>query len=236
VLPSGSVGIGGAVPGDQMLYVKTTKGPGIAMFSNNNDDASGAVISLQNDRAGSAGAANDFCGGITFYGQDTVPAVQQYAKISTKIGTPTSTSEDGYMLFEVTTAGTTATPYLRLDGATNAITASVDTYVLGALHQSGSNYRKYVNKSTNYTLTNADSIVYIGHDTNILTASLPDAETVDGIVYTIKNTSPSLVVIKPNGAQLIDGLGSITGSIGQSWTLASAGDVWNVLSSHSSSV
>lgn len=128
--------------------------------------------------------------------------------------------------------GGVSTTYLTLDGGANTLTASVDTYVLGALHQSGSNYRKYINKDINYVLTNTDSIVYIGHATNSLTASLPNASTVGGIVYTIKNSNVAPLVIKADGAQLIDGQGSITGSIGQSWTLAANGDVWMVLSSH----
>jgi hypothetical protein len=65
---------------------------------------------------------------------------------------------------------------------------------------------------------------------------LPDATTVDGIVYTIKNTNANLMVIKPNGAQTIDGQTSITGTVGQSYTMGANGDVWNILSSHSSSV
>jgi len=137
--------------------------------------------------------------------------------------------------------GGVATTYLTLDGTRGTLTASVNTLasadlsIAGALHQNGSNYRKYTNKSINYTLTNTDSIVYIGHGSNILTASLPDATTVDGIVYTIKNSNSALLVIKPNGSQTIDGGGALTGALGQSWTLAANSDVWMALSSHSSS-
>ena len=132
--------------------------------------------------------------------------------------------------------GGTTTTYLTLDADPVALTASVDTYVLGALHQSGSNYRKYENKDANYTLTAADHIIYMDTNSTFLTASLPDATTVDGIVYTIKNTNANLMVIKPNGAQTIDGQTSITGTVGQSYTMGANGDVWNILSSHSSSV
>jgi hypothetical protein len=223
------------------LIVQSLTSP-IIQANNTSNNAFGAVLDLINTRAGNAGQADDFCGGVTFKSKDSTSAETQYSKISTKIGSPTNTSESGYMLFEVTTAGTTGTEYLRMDGRTNAITASVETLasadllIAGALRQNGSNYRKYTNKSASYTLTNADSIVYIGHGSNILTASLPDATTVDGIVYTIKNSNSALLVIKPSGSQTIDGGISITGSIGQSWTLASNADVWMTLSSHSSSV
>ena len=99
----------------------------VAQFIHPTDDATGGVINLINSRGGSAGQVNDFCGGVVFKSKDSTAAATQYSKISTKIGDPTNTSEDGYMLFEVTTAGTAATTYLRLDGVTNAITSSVTT-------------------------------------------------------------------------------------------------------------
>ena len=132
--------------------------------------------------------------------------------------------------------GGVSTTYINLDGGNSNITASVDIHAQGAMHHSGAHYRKYISKSTDYTLTNADNIVYIGHSTNNLTASLPDAETVSGIVYTIKNSNEALVVIKPNGSQTIDGRTSLTGSIGMAWTLAAQDDIWQILSSYSSSV
>ena len=89
------------------------------------DDVTGAILELINSKAGNAGDANDFCGGVVFKSKDSTSAATQYGKISTKIGSPTNTSEAGYMLFDITTAGTTATTYLRLDGITSAITASV---------------------------------------------------------------------------------------------------------------
>jgi len=99
----------------------------VAQFIHPNDDATGAVLELINSRANNPGQANDFCGGLTFKSKDSTSVATQYSKISTKIGSPTNTSESGYMLFDVTTAGTAATTYLRLDGGTNAITSSVTT-------------------------------------------------------------------------------------------------------------
>lgn len=89
------------------------------------DDVTGAVLELINSKAGNAGDANDFCGGVVFKSKDSTSTATQYGKISTKIGSPTNTSEAGYMLFDITTAGATATTYLRLDGVTSAVTASV---------------------------------------------------------------------------------------------------------------
>lgn len=141
----------------------------------------------------------------------------------------------GDLLLQAKPGGVNTT-YLTLNANPTAVTSAVDTYVLGATHHSGSNYRKYVNKDTDYTLTSTDNIVYMDTISTFLTASLPDATSVDGIVYTIKNTNSNEMVIKPNGAQTIDGVTSITGTIGQSYTLGANGDVWLILSSHSSSV
>jgi len=297
----------------------------------------GAVLELINSKAGNAGDADDFCGGVVFKSKDSTSAATQYSMISTKIGSPTNTSESGYMLFEVTTAGTSATTYLRLDGPTSAITASMNTLInanlsvsgnvgigttnpgydlhvngtgvteatidggtasdaylrfatngvaksyvklgsggnlivaqdatggslllaakpggvsttyltldggttaitastdihfLGATHQSGSAYKKYSTKTSNYTLTNTDNIIYMNTNSATLTASLPDARTVGGIVYTLKNIGSNDMVIDPNGAQTVDGLNSLTGSLGKAWTVQATDDIWFILSSH----
>ena len=309
----------------------------VAQFIHPNDDATGAVLELINSRANNPGQANDFCGGLTFKSKDSTSVATQYSKISTKIGSPTNTSEAGYMLFEVTTAGTSATTYLRLDGPTSAITASmntlidanlnvsgnvgigttspgydlhvngtgvteatidggassdaylrfatngvaksyvklgsggalivaqdatggdlllkakpsgvsttyltldggasaitasVDTHFLGATHQSSSAYKKHSTKASNYTLTNADNIIYMNTNSATLTASLPDARTVGGIVYTLKNVGSNNMVIDPNGTQTVDGLDSLTGSLGKAWTVQATDDIWLILSSH----
>jgi len=65
-----------------------------------------------------------------------------------------------------------------------------------------------------------------------LTASLPDARTVGGIVYTLKNIGSNDMVIDPNGAQTVDGLNSLTGSLGKAWTVQATDDIWFILSSH----
>ena len=101
----------------------------VAQLEHPADSATGAVIELLNGRDGNAGQADDFCGGVTFKAPDSGASMTQYGKISTKIGSPTNTSETGYMLFEVTTAGTSNTTYLRLDGDTSAITASMNTLI-----------------------------------------------------------------------------------------------------------
>jgi hypothetical protein len=204
----------------------------VAQFIHPNDDATGAVLELINSRANNPGQANDFCGGLTFKSKDSTSVATQYSKISTKISSPTNTSEAGRMIFEVTTAGTTATTYLTLDGGASAITASVDTHFLGATHQSSSAYKKHSTKASNYTLTNADNIIYMDTSSTTLTASLPDARTVGGIVYTLKNVGSNNMVIDPNGTQTVDGLNSLTGSLGKAWTVQATGDIWLILSSH----
>ena len=109
----------------------------VAQFIHPGDNSTGGVINLINSRGGSAGQADDFCGGVVFKSKDSGATATQYSKISTKIGSPTNTAEAGYMLFEVTTAGTAATTYLRLDGTTSAITASVPTLFTSNITGSG---------------------------------------------------------------------------------------------------
>jgi len=119
-----------------LLDVVNSANP-VAQLEHPADSATGAVIDLFNGRDGNAGQADDFCGGVTFKAPDSGASMTQYGKISTKIGSPTDTSETGYMLFEVTTGGTSGTTYLRLDGPTNAITASMNTLIDANLSVSG---------------------------------------------------------------------------------------------------
>ena len=228
---AGNVGIGAAptLP----LDVQSTSAA-MARLANTSNDAYGALLRLQNTRADSnAGVADDFCGGILFKAQDSTAAATQYGKISTTISSPTNTSEAGSMLFEVTTAGTTATPYLTLDGGGAAITASVDVHVQGATISSGSVYRmSRALKSTDYTLAAGDDIILMNTAAGVLTASLPSAPTVDGIVFTIKNSGANDMVIATTGGETIDGVGSLTGSLGKAWTLYADNDIWLILSSH----
>ena len=103
--------------------------PPMMTIENVADNEFGSVIDLNNTRNGSAGQADDFAGGVVFKAQDSTSVSTQYGKITTKIGDPANTAEDGYMLFDVTTAGTTSTEYFRLDGRTSAVTASKNTLV-----------------------------------------------------------------------------------------------------------
>ena len=191
-----------------------------------------AVLELINSRAGNPGQVNDFCGGLTFKSKDSTSVATQYSKISTKISSPTNTSEAGKMIFEVTTGGTTASTYLTLDGARNAATASVDTLVQAKLHQSGAVYKKHNQQSTNYALTATDNVVLMNTTSGDLTASLPAAATVDGIIYMIKNTHNNNLVIDPDGSETIDGTAFISGPIGRAWTITAFQGIWLVMGSH----
>jgi hypothetical protein len=56
-------------------------------------------------------------------------------------------------------------------------------------HLSGAIYEDYSVKTNNYTLTNTDHIIYMSGNVSAITASLPEASTVNGIVYYVKNVS-----------------------------------------------
>jgi hypothetical protein len=167
----------------------------VAQFVHPGDNAVGAVLELINSRDGNPGQADDFCGGVAFKSKDSTSAATQYSKISTKIGSPTNTSEAGYMLFEVTTGGTSGTTYLRLDGATNAATSSVNTKIEGVTHLSGAVRSMYAYKTSDYTLTSADHIV-VFNASSATTGTLPTIDpSVDGITCTVKSIGTSNVKI-----------------------------------------
>jgi hypothetical protein len=136
------------------------------------------------------------------------------------------------MIFEVTTTGSAPSTYLTLDGARNAITSSVDTLVQAKLHQSGAVYKKHNEQSTNYTLTATDNVVLMNTTSGDLTASLPAAASVDGIIYMIKNTSTNNLVLDPDGSETIDGTATISGPIGKAWTITAFQGIWLVMGSH----
>ena len=46
------------------------------------------VVTVANDRNGAAGVAEDFCGALRFYGQDTGGSATQFGKISGIIHNP----------------------------------------------------------------------------------------------------------------------------------------------------
>jgi len=180
-----------------------------SLFTHPADSVAGGIIDLLNSRGGSAGQANDFCGGVAFKAPDSTSTETQYGKITTQIGSPTNGGEDGRMYFEVTTGGVTSTEYLRLDGLTNAITASKNTLVNANLNVLG-----HISASSNLsasTLTAggpnlANSTLYVRSPTDNSVVALfksPSQETILGI------TGSGRVVV---GGMHLDGKFNVTGS------------------------
>ena len=210
---TGSSTFGGLAFAYGGLDVQVASNP-VAQFIHPSDNSTGAVINLINSKAGNAGDADDFCGGVVFKSKDSTSAATQYGKISTKIGDPTNTSEDGYMLFEVTTAGTPTTTYLRLDGLQSAITASQHTLInanlstTGITHLSGSVKYPVVVKTASYALTTADSIIIFNHG-SVTTGTLPTIIAgMDGTILTVKNIGSAAVRVvgSTDPANNIDGI------------------------------
>ena len=210
---TGSSTFGGLAFAYGGLDVQVASNP-VAQFIHPSDNSTGAVINLINSKAGNAGDADDFCGGVVFKSKDSTSAATQYGKISTKIGDPTNTSEDGYMLFEVTTAGTPTTTYLRLDGLQSAITASQHTLInanlstTGITHLSGSVKYPVVVKTASYALTTADSIIIFNHG-SVTTGTLPTIIAgMEGTILTVKNIGSAAVRVvgSTDPAQNIDGV------------------------------
>lgn len=78
--------------------------------------------------------------------------------------------------------------------------------ISGNLHALGGKYYKVLRTSTNYTLTASDSVILVDTNTGDVQITLPDAATVSGIKYTIKNISVGIndVVIANQPSQFID--------------------------------
>jgi len=213
------LGIGG-VP-TLPLDVQSTS-PAAGRLVNTANDAYGSLLRLQNTRAGSnAGVADDFCGGVVFMAQDSTAAATQYGKITTKVASPTNTAEAGFMTFEVTTGGTTATEYLRLDGGTTSIEASADTVIKADTYLSGGMRMNYAVKTANHTLTSTDRVVVFNAG-SAATASLPAlTDAINGVVYTIKTIGAGAIHITGAAASenFLDGQQSLTLAQGDAATV-----------------
>ena len=213
------LGIGG-VP-TLPLDVQSTS-PAAGRLANTANDAYGSLLRLQNTRADSnAGVADDFCGGVVFTAQDSTAAATQYGKITTKVASPTNTAEAGFMTFEVTTGGTTATEYLRLDGGTTSIEASADTVIKADTYLSGGMRMNYAVKTANHTLTSTDRVVVFNAG-SAATASLPAlTDAINGVVYTIKTIGAGAIHITGAAASenFLDGQQSLTLAQGDAATV-----------------
>tara|TARA_R110002020_G_scaffold457344_1_gene674227 strand:- start:501 stop:2663 length:2163 start_codon:yes stop_codon:yes gene_type:complete len=170
----------------------------VAAFTHTANNSVGGILELINSRNGNAGQADDFCGGLAFKSRDSTSTPTQYSKITTKIGSPTNTSESGYMIFEVTTSGTVGAEYFRLDGRTNAITASKDTLVNANLQVSN---HVAIGESN---LANAALYVKAHSDNSVVaTFKSPSNDTIMAI------TGSGRVAI---GGVYVDGILNISGS------------------------
>jgi uncharacterized protein YaiE (UPF0345 family) len=92
-----NVGIG--VTPSFKLDIADTSNP-IARFAHTAASSAGGIIRLENTRNGGNGAAGDFPGGVQFYAPDSAGNTTQYAKVFSKIISPTDGSEVGSLIFE----------------------------------------------------------------------------------------------------------------------------------------
>ncbi len=76
----------------------------ILTLSSTATGATGPTLELYQDSA--TPAPSDIVGTVAFYGEDSVGNKQAYSTIKGKISSATSTSEEGYVIFSVATAGT----------------------------------------------------------------------------------------------------------------------------------
>ena len=87
---------------------------------NNANDANAGVLNLKNAR-GAAGADNDYCGTIGFYGSDEGGATAtSFAQIVAQVADATNGQEAGRLEFKVQEYDGTLTTGLKLDGDTDA--------------------------------------------------------------------------------------------------------------------
>lgn len=130
---SGPFGIGTTGPSSP-LTVEDSSTVDIAKIRNTANSVAGAVITVENNRGGGAGVAEDYCGALRFQAQDSASGVQQYAKITGMVDSSTSGGEFGRIDFDVTgDAVTTVRPLvLRSDkvhilsgGASSSVDESI---------------------------------------------------------------------------------------------------------------
>ena len=104
-------------------------------------------------------------------------------------------SSDAALVFNTGSAGASGT-YLT----SSNLVVSYNTHLTGAL------YGGYKIKNSNYTLTSDDHYVYFNTTpASNLTASLPAASNVDGIIYVIKNVGSGELRVAADGSDVIDG-------------------------------
>lgn len=87
--------------------------------------------------------------------------------------------------------------------------------------------RKLSTKTGNYTLTNADGFVRF-NGTN-LTATLPDATTLSGYEFEIKNVNATNLTVDTTSAQLIDANLTVTLTQYEALKIVSNGTSWDVI-------
>jgi hypothetical protein len=102
---------------EDISITSTTASKPIFTLANNANDATSATINLKNLRGGSnSGVANDDCGTINFYANDTANNNQIYSTILAEISDPTSGGEEGKISISVAEYDGTVTPGLILTG------------------------------------------------------------------------------------------------------------------------
>ncbi len=83
--------------------ISLTHSAGILTISDQNPGLTGPTLEIYQDSV--TPAANDIVGTLAFAGKDSASNKQKYAGISAVISDTTSTSEDGYLQFNLTVAG-----------------------------------------------------------------------------------------------------------------------------------
>lgn len=155
-------------------------------------------------------------------------------------------SGNGFEIFQLNTGETTfnsnsstvgmtltasGSQKLQVNGEVKVSAATIGTSAVN-LDQLNSVGGAYVAKTANYTLVYADGVVDFTSGNNV--ATLPDATTMPGKRYFIKNSGTGVTIVNTTSAQTIDGLTRYDLIVKNSAVMmVSDGANWKILTSHS---
>ena len=116
-------------------------------------------------------------------------------------------------------------------GAADSYLTSSNLVVSYNTHLTGALYGGYKIKNSDYTLTSDDHYVYFNTTPVFnLTASLPAASDVDGIIYVIKNVGSGELRVAADGSDVIDGAAYDEGAVGWGLSVQSInGSAWAII-------
>lgn len=156
-------------------------------------------------------------GGNLNVGSNALTTSGHLVTLPTNTGTVLLTNGSGSSLSGIVTSITGTANNLTSSASTGAVTLNLGSNVVTtggsaqtiskAIKITGLSTAETGNKTSSYTVTSSDDVVYVNDTLGSVTITLPTAVGLDGKIFTIKKVSSSLntVTIATTGGQTIDG-------------------------------